>query len=112
MLKTRLTLTPGANGTKKLQARYGDRLVCVRYRYDRERRKRFKTVELIEEEADWTPDGVIYLVEIAWEEADLRARAKRLGARWNPSRKLWEMSRETLTTLKLTPRIRGWIEPQ
>jgi hypothetical protein len=32
MLKTRLTLTPGANGTKKLVERYGERLICVRYR--------------------------------------------------------------------------------
>ena len=53
MLKTRLTLEPGANGTKRLVERYGERLVCVRYRYDAERRRRIKTVELIEEEADW-----------------------------------------------------------
>jgi hypothetical protein len=31
------------NGTKKLVARYGERLVCVRYRYDAERRKRLET---------------------------------------------------------------------
>ena len=112
MLKTRLTLSPGANGTKKLQARYGDRLLCVRYRYDTERRKRVKTVELIEEEVDWIPDSAVYLVEIGWEEADLRERAKRLGARWNPTRKLWQMTRDTVTRLHLTPRIRDWIESQ
>ncbi len=33
MLRTRLTLMPGANGTKSLVERYGERLVCVRYRY-------------------------------------------------------------------------------
>jgi len=52
MLKTRLTLAPGANGTKNLVKRYGTRLVCVRYRYDSERRVRIKTVELIEEESE------------------------------------------------------------
>jgi hypothetical protein len=54
-MKTRLTLAPGANGTKKLVERYGERLVCVRYGYDAERRKRIKTMELIEEEAEWAP---------------------------------------------------------
>jgi hypothetical protein len=63
MLKTRLTLAPGANGTKKLVERYGQRLVCVRYRYDRERRTRIKTVELIEDESPWTPTAAIYLVK-------------------------------------------------
>jgi hypothetical protein len=48
-METRLTLAPGQNGTKKLLARYGDRLVCVRYRYDSERAVRHKTVELIVE---------------------------------------------------------------
>jgi hypothetical protein len=48
-MKTRLTLPPGANGTKKLVERYGSRLVCVRYRCDEVRGVRIKTVELIEE---------------------------------------------------------------
>ena len=31
-------------------------------------------------------------VRIAYAEADLRARAKRLGAVWRPAQKLWELS--------------------
>ena len=46
-METRLTLAPGQNGTKKLLAIYGDRLVCVRCRYDSARGVRYKTVELI-----------------------------------------------------------------
>ena len=49
-MKTRLILQPGQNGTKKLQLKYGGRLVAVRYRYDADRRLRFKTVELVEEQ--------------------------------------------------------------
>ena len=79
MLKARLTLTPGANGTKKLVERYGPRLICVRYRYDSERRMRMKTVELIEEESPWIPSGVVYLVKIAYEEAALRESIKAAG---------------------------------
>ena len=49
------TLRPGANGTKTLTALYGDRLLFVRYRYDREAAKRYKTVEIIIEEKPWKP---------------------------------------------------------
>lgn len=108
MWKTRLTLTPGANGTKKLAARYGDRLICVRYRYDPERRRRVKTVELVEEESPWIPPATLYLVEIGWEEAALRERAKALGARWRRERRLWQMTRDAVRQLQLEDRIRDW----
>lgn len=54
-MRTRLKLKPGQRGTKKLLNQYGEQLVCVRYRYDAERKKRFKTVELIVDEIDWEP---------------------------------------------------------
>lgn len=54
-MRTRLKLKPGQRGTKKLQAIYGDRLVCVRYRYDTEQGRRLKTIELIVEEKEWLP---------------------------------------------------------
>lgn len=54
-MRTRLTLTPGQNGTKHLVDKYGDRLVCVRYRYDEAKQRRLKTVELIVEESEWLP---------------------------------------------------------
>jgi hypothetical protein len=55
-METRLSLVPGQNGTKKLLARCGERLVCVRYRYDAARKARHKTVELIVETTPWTPN--------------------------------------------------------
>ncbi len=108
-MKTRLTLTPGANGTKKLQEQYGDRLVCVRYRYDEVRRMRIKTVELIEDESPWTPAGALYLVQISYAETTLRTRVKEEGGRWNPERKLWLVTRETLRRLSLEDRIVAWL---
>jgi hypothetical protein len=48
-METRLTLRPGQSGTKKLLQRYGERLVRVRYLYDRQAGRRLKTVELIVE---------------------------------------------------------------
>ena len=45
--RVRLHLKPGQKGTKQLLAQYGDRLTCARYRYDAQRKQRFKTVELL-----------------------------------------------------------------
>ena len=52
-MRTRKTLRPGSPGTKALLQEYGDRLVCVRYRYDDRRRIRLKTVELVVEEIEY-----------------------------------------------------------
>ena len=98
-METRLTRRPGQPGTKKYTDRFGARLVCVRYRYDPENGCRHKTVELIVETVPWTPrnrqarrrDEDMVAVRIAYEETDLRERAKRLGAIWRPKHRLWEM---------------------
>ena len=42
-------------GHQAAPALYGDRLVCVRYRYDAQRTMRLKTVEIIVAERDWQP---------------------------------------------------------
>ena len=99
-MQTRLTLRPGQAGTKKLARRYGERLVCVRYRYDEKTERRLKTVELVVESVPWRPakrrprrrDDEIVAVRIAYDELELRSRAKRLGAVWRPAQKLWEIS--------------------
>ena len=52
-MEIRLTLLPGMAGTKKLLARYGERLVCVRYRYDKATGRRVKTAELIVQDVAW-----------------------------------------------------------
>ena len=40
-------LAPDQNGAKKLARRFGDALVCVRYRYDADTGIRYTTVELL-----------------------------------------------------------------
>ena len=98
-METRLTLRPGQNGTRKLTERFGKRLVCVRYRYDEAKSCRHKTVELIVETVPWVSrhrrarrrDEEMVAVRIGYDEADLRERAKRLGAIWRPNHRLWEM---------------------
>ncbi len=54
-MQARRTLVPGQKGTKKFLDHYGEKLICVRYRYDEQQRKRVTTVELIVEESAWTP---------------------------------------------------------
>jgi hypothetical protein len=43
-MKTQTHLKPGLKGTKRLVEKYGDALFCVRYRFDKARGVRLKTV--------------------------------------------------------------------
>lgn len=109
-MRTRLTLRPGQRGTKQLVEEYGDRLVCVRYRYDDKQRKRYKTVELIVDEADWPDqnapaDALVVGVLVAREETDLRAQVKAEGGRWNPERQVWELRYDRVKRLELEGRL-------
>ena len=110
-MRTRLKLNPGQRGTKKLLAKYGDRLICVRYRYDEQTKKRYKTVELIEDEVDWEPkakqiaDQTVVEIHIDWSEEELREQVKSAGGRWNPERKLWRLPYGEVAALGLEKRI-------
>ena len=83
-------LRPGQPGSKKLLRRFGDALVCVRYRQDGARAVRYTTVELIVEEAPTAtrpprPPAMV-LVRIDIEETALQRQAKAHGARWDHAR--------------------------
>lgn len=93
---TRLKLKPGQKGTKALTEKYGDALVCVRYRYDEKSRTRLKTVELIVEKKELPPpkrekatDDTLAPVSIPYGERKLGIMAKAMGGRWDPDVKLW-----------------------
>ncbi len=76
---------------------YGERLVCVRSRYDEQRQRRLKTVELIMEEEPWTPleapptAAVLVPLRLALSEVRLRQQVKQVGGRWDPRRQVWEV---------------------
>ena len=63
-MRTSSTVRPGQRGAKKFLAQYGDRLVCVRYRSDEQKRKRVKTVELIVGEWPWIPRPRAIITEL------------------------------------------------
>ena len=94
-MKTRLILKPGQRGTKSLVKKYGDALLCVRFKYDSLSQQRIKTVELVVEKTAWKPPKPRYTTDslvplrIEVEDMPMRQQAKAAGGRWNPEKRLW-----------------------
>ncbi|MGE0826700.1 MAG: hypothetical protein AB7G75_25920 [Candidatus Binatia bacterium] len=110
-MQTRLTLQPGQRGTKKLVTQYGTYLVCVRYRYDAQQHKRFKTVELIVDESPWVPPTAptvsaspVY-IRVAVAEVTLRQQIKQAGGQWDSQRRLWVLPYAQVVALGLEQRV-------
>jgi len=110
-------MKPGQNGTEKLADKYGDRLVCVRYRYDPAAARRYTTVELIEDDVP-TPEAPIVDapgtvsrdtqllgVRVEYWENELRERVKAAGGIWRPRQKLWELRYADVVALGLESRL-------
>lgn len=96
-MKVNKHLKPGQKGTRRLLNQYGDKLLCVRYRYDEKRQVKIKTVEIIVSETYCTAplpyrDCDIVDVVVPFTKTMLRDRLKAAGGRWNPDEKLWRVS--------------------
>lgn len=99
-------LAPTAPGAKRLAARYGDALICVRYREDQQTGQRLTTVELIVETRDRPPRPVPQAtVRIAYGETELRHRVKAAGGTWDAERKLWHLPKTAIRKLQLLHRM-------
>lgn len=95
-------LPPAAPGTKRLTARYGNALVCVRYRENTETGRRMTTVELIVEERSLP---ALAGVRIDYGETELRHQAKAAGGTWDAKHKLWRLKKSAIRKLKLEHRV-------
>lgn len=108
-MQARSKLKPGQKGTRKLVELYGSRLVCVRYRYDEQRRKRFKTVELIVDESPWTPPPIkpdkLVAVRVELNEVELQRKVKLADGKWFPRDKVWYLRYDQAVALGLESRI-------
>jgi hypothetical protein len=116
-MEARVTLRPGQRGTKKLVQRFGDRLICVRYRYDGTKRTRFTTVEIIVAEAPWHPGTASatvipsadsaqrVAVRIGYSEQALREQVKAAGGHWDADKRLWQLPLGRVRALGLVDRI-------
>ena len=98
-------LKPRQKDTKELLAQYGDRLICVRYRDDAQRKKRLKIVELLVAERDWQPprprfahDQIVGL-RVAFADVAVRDRVKQAGGTWNPERRVWQLRYDRVVAL-------------
>jgi len=104
-------LLPGQPGTRKLLDKYGDDLLCVRYRYDPEHKIRMKTIEIIIEKAPWQgtprriPSKRIVSIRIEYGEVEVGRRVKAAGGTWNRERKVWELAYGDVVALGLEERV-------
>lgn len=108
--EVRTTLLPGQKGTVRLYKEYGDQLICVRYRYDKLRGRRLKTVELVVDEQPWVPGTTIpaerqVSVRVGYNEQDLRERVKQAGGWWDADRKAWRLGFGKVLQLGLERRL-------
>ena len=119
-MQVRTVRKPGEPGTQRLVAKFGDRLVSVRYRYDPQKGKRYKTVELIIAEEDWQPPKPAVLdrapeparpttpmvpLRIHYTEKDLQRKIKAIGGTWDARKKLWYAPEEYVRRIGLTKRV-------
>ena len=101
-MKVLLSLRPGQPGTKGLVREFGERLVCVRYRYDKQTQTRYKTVELIVEEKEWNhPDGQVY-VKVSQNHWELQHAIVNAGGELDIDTMLWKISSREVIRLGLT----------
>lgn len=111
------TLKPGKAGTKRLVEIYGESLVAVRYRYDREKRLSYTTVELIIEHK---PIPIPALnttayrlhqerqrvaVRIRYAETELQHLARQAGGKWDRDKRVWMLCYGDAIRLGLKERI-------
>ncbi|MBD3224729.1 MAG: hypothetical protein GF313_08365 [Caldithrix sp.] len=111
MIRVLRVLRPGSSGIKKIEQRFGNKLVCVRYRYDEERQMTIKTVELVVDEFPRhfktkkpNPDEKQY-IRIGYHEKDLREKIKKAGGWWKAEEKLWELPYKDVIRLDLEDRM-------
>jgi hypothetical protein len=110
-MKIKRTLVPGEDGTKKWVEKYGDNLVCVRYRYDEEQNKKITTVEIIVNVGDKQrkkqkiPVNKKIGIRVYYGERETAALVKAAGGRWNRFSRVWELPYKEVIALGLEKRI-------
>ena len=106
------TLSPGKAGTKSLLKRFGDELICVRYRYNAEKEECVKTIELVVDRKPWkpyekrmVPAHKIMPLRVKYGEIHIGRLIRQAGGVWNRARKVWELRYDQIQALGLTDRI-------
>lgn len=111
LMRTVKKLNPGMKGTKKLVEIYGENLVCVRYKEDKENKVRFKTIELIIEKKpidpvqSSIPANKKMALKVNYGEVHIGRAIKSVGGIWNAKEKVWELPWCEVQALGLENRI-------
>lgn len=99
-------MAPHQPGAVKLARRYGDALVCVRYRQDPDGQHRCTTVELVVERVPIVRRPVRLVgVRLQHDEKALRVQLLREGAVWDAAARLWRAPRAAVKALGLAARV-------
>ncbi len=99
----------GKPGTKKLMEKYGDDLICVRYRYDAEKKIKYKSVEIIIDRGLWNHkkrNEKEVAIRISYYETGLRELIKEAGGKWDHEKKVWIIKYGKVRALGITDRIK------
>ena len=100
------TMQVDARGALKLCRKYGDALICARYRLSPDGKRRMTTVELaVEVVAVQKKSNPPVWVKIYASESTLAARATAKGAWFNPKTRLWRMRQNDAYALGLAKRV-------
>ena len=101
-------LAPGQPGAKKLTERFGEQLVCVRYRQDAEAGRRYTTVELVVDEGpvpiDKRTPSVVHL-RVDYDERALQQAIRQQGGVWDRKLRVWRVRRDAVLSLQLQNRV-------
>ncbi|MBN1480493.1 hypothetical protein EH223_20765 [candidate division KSB1 bacterium] len=107
-------VAPGNPGTIKYMQEYGDRLVCVRYKYDKSEMIKYKTIEIIVSKEPWTPrqdyipmNKNVYL-KVQLHERWLQRLIRSAGGKWIKEKARWRLPYGTAKSLGLEDRI-DWL---
>ncbi len=110
-MRAKKKLKSGQNGTKSLLDKYGEQLLCARYRYDEARGLRHKTIDLIVETIPWSrqtgeiPSETIVGLKIGLQEVELQTAVRRARGKWNKKLQLLELRYDKAVMLDLASRI-------
>lgn len=106
-------LAPDKPGARKLAARYGAALVCVRHRMDEQGLTRYTTVELLVDRApvhkraaasgsaSGRSASVQLKLDAARQNSEMRANILALGGTWDATARVWAVPRRAVKQLGL-----------
>lgn len=104
-------MVAGKPGTCKWIKKYGDALLCVRYKYDLMNKRKLKTVELIIENEPWDadknriPGNKIVGIRVSYGEVETGRLVRSAGGRWDKKKQLWRLPYREAIILGLEGRI-------